>query len=215
MSGENTDSNRLTRRNVLRKSAASVTGVGIAATATSASARMDPEMGDEAFEVAHAYFSKGAVREALATYATDALDAAVEEGVIEDAGPGALPVDRLHDSPGAWAEASEGTTVFAQERAGSPSPKIEVKTHLDDGRRFTVAVRPVEGTSSYAVTDDDVSTQQCGGLPCGGSQCVWSCIEGRCEGRVLYCCDCEDQCDWADRCGDPVSCSCSEVCTGC
>ncbi len=214
MSDGSKNSKRLTRRNVLRKSAASVTGVGIAAAGTS-SITTGPEMDDEAFDVAHSFFSEGAVREALDAYASDALVAAAEEGVIDEADPGALPVERLHDSPGAWAEASDGTTVFAQERNGGPSPKIEVKTRLDDGRRFRVTVRPVEGTSTYAVSEDDVSTAQCGGFPCGGSQCVWSCIEGRCEGRVLYCCDCEDRCEWGDRCSGPTSCSCSDVCTGC
>lgn len=222
-SGEN-DSKAITRRDVLRKSAGSVAVVGLGSTgaagATGTAGEL-PELDEAVFEQAHSYFSGTAVREALETHASDELADAVEAGLLDSADPGVLPVDTLHDSPGSWVDANEGATVFATERNGEPSPKIEVKTRLPDGRTFKVAVRPEEGESYSTVRESSPTDRDAGtASPCSACwydvSCERHCIEGRCESYHTYCC-CDYTCELGSTCSNPVGCSCQDICssTGC
>lgn len=217
------DPDQITRRSVLRKSAASATAIGVAsagafASSASASVTSGPDMNQAAFEAADAYLSESAIREALDAHASDALAEAAEQGVLEAADPDALAVDTLHDSPESWVEASEGATVFAEELDGEPSPKIEVKTPLPDGRTFKVAVRPADGESRWTVrepTDVEGNAATPGtSSVCGcwyDVGCAWVCVGGTCEARWLYCC-CDYTCDSGDKCSNPTSCDCQDIC---
>jgi hypothetical protein len=217
------DTNRITRRSVLQKSIASATAIGIGSTGAiasraSTSVRSGPDVDEAAFEAADSYLSESAIREALDTHASDALAEAAEEGVLEAADPDALTIDTLHDSPGSWVEASEGATVFAEELDGRPSPKIEVKTRLSDGRTFTVVVRPAESESQWTVREPTTTGQSAASAStssvCGcwlDAGCTWICVGGTCEARLLYCC-CDHTCDSGEKCSNPVNCDCQDVC---
>lgn len=217
MSRRSTESSRLTRRSALRKTAGTFAVVGLASSGASAATVSEPAYSDEAVAAAESYFSEDGVRAALETHASDALAEAAEDGVLDTADPAALPLAALHDSPTAWAEASDGATVFTEERDGRPSPKVEVKQQLDDGRTFRLAVHPEEGESQWTVREStggsestgDVGTRVCGCWNDVG--CAWVCVGGTCEARWLYCC-CDYTCDSGDKCSDPTSCDCQDIC---
>jgi len=213
MSGEPTRSTQLTRRNALRKTAGSLTLAGLASSGASAATVSGPGYSDAAFEAAKGYLSEDAVRTALETHGSDALNEAVAEGALDTADPGALPVDTLHDTPTAWVESTEGATVVTGERDGQPNPKVEVKKRLDDGRTFKLAVHPEQGESQWTVegggTTRDASTSVCGCWRDVG--CAYVCVGGTCEARWLYCC-CDYTCDSGDLCDNPTGCSCQDIC---
>jgi hypothetical protein len=215
----------VTRRSVLRKSAASATAVGVVGggaftSRADAAVTAAPDMDEAAFEAAESRLSESAIHEALETHASDALAEAAGAGVLDTADPGALPLDALHDTPSSWVEATDGATVFAEERDGEPSPKIEVKRQLPDGRLFKLAVRPVEGESQWTVREragpgDDSGSGTSSYHICSGcwndTNCTWVCVGGTCEARWMYCC-CDYSCESGDTCDSPVSCDCQDIC---
>lgn len=208
MPREATGSSGLTRRSALRRTAGSLAVVGLGSSGAAAATATEPGYSDEAIAAAESYLSTDAVRAALQAHASDALNEAVAEGVLDTADTAALPVDALHDTPADWAASSEGATVFTEERDGRPSPKVEVKQSLGDGRTFRLAVHPADGESQWTV-QDDADTTACG---CQLDQnCTYVCVGGTCEARWLYCC-CDHTCDSGSRCSSPVNCGCQDIC---
>jgi hypothetical protein len=195
-----------TRRGLLKRTI--VAGVGaipaIGAFVGRGAATADYD--EDVFSAARSYSSPSAVRAALRDHAGDTLEDLAEEGVLQTASPVELPVTKLHETLQGYTNADAGAMVFAREKDGEPSPKIEIRKPLSSGETLVLVVEPTRGRS-YATTFSDsptLGTSSVGTADCtygGETYCEVHCSpDGNCACIETTYCYYYDECYTGDGC---------------